>query len=69
MFRANLRDPAMFFAIQRFKMKDKDIIYVSNADAVELTKFLAVLNDVSNTSANVPANALTTRNSIRRLGN
>lgn len=67
-FRANLRDPAMFFAIQQFKMKDKDIIYVSNADAVELTKFLSLVNDVSDTSANVPGNALTTKNSIRRLG-
>jgi polysaccharide export outer membrane protein len=68
-FKANLRDPAIFFAIQQFKMKDKDIIYVSNADAVELTKFLSIVNDVSNTTANVPANALTTRNSIRRLNN
>ena len=66
-FRANLRDPAIFFAIQEFKMKDKDTIYVSNADAVELTKFLALINNVSNTTANIPANAVTTRNSIRRL--
>lgn len=68
-FRANLRDPAIFFAIQQFKMKDKDIIYVSNADAVELTKFLALLNDVSDTTANIPANALTTKTSIRKLDN
>ncbi|MDB5525918.1 MAG: sugar transporter substrate-binding protein [Rhizobium sp.] len=66
-FRANLRDPAIFFAIQEFKMKDKDTIYVSNADAVELTKFLALINNVSDTTANVPANALTSRTSIRRL--
>lgn len=68
-FRADLRDPGMFFAVQKFKMKDKDIIYVSNADAVELTKFLSTINDVSNTTANVPANALTTKNSINRLSN
>jgi polysaccharide export outer membrane protein len=68
-FRANLRDPAIFFAIQQFKMKDKDVIYVSNADAVELTKFLAIINDVSNTTANVPANALTTKHSVQRLDN
>jgi polysaccharide export outer membrane protein len=66
-FRANLRDPAMFFAIQQFKMKDKDIIYVSNADAVELTKFMALLNDVSNTTANIPANAVTTKRAFRRI--
>jgi polysaccharide export outer membrane protein len=68
-FRANMRDPAIFFAIQQFKMKDKDMIYVSNADAVELTKFLAIVNDVSNTTANVPSNALTTKNAVRRLDN
>lgn len=68
-FRANLRDPSIFFASQQFKMKDKDIIYISNADSVEVQKFLGLLNDVSNTTANVPANALSTRNSIRRLGN
>jgi polysaccharide export outer membrane protein len=50
-------------------MKDKDVIYVSNADAVELTKFLAIINDVSNTTANVPANALTTKHSVQRLDN
>jgi len=66
-FRANLRDPAIFFAAQEFKMKDKDVIYISNADAVELVKVLSVINGVSDTTANVPANALTTRNSIRRL--
>lgn len=64
-FRANLRDPSMFFAVQKFKMKDKDIVYVSNADAVELTKFLATVYDVTNTTANVPVNALEIRDSLR----
>lgn len=68
-FRANLRDPSIFFAVQQFKMKDKDIIYVSNSNATEISKFLSFVNGVSNTTANVPANALTTRNSIRRLTN
>jgi polysaccharide export outer membrane protein len=66
-FRANLRDPAIFFAIQQFKMKDKDIIYVSNADAVELTKFLSIVTNVSNTAADVPANAVTTRDAVQNL--
>ena len=66
-FKADLRDPAIFFAIQQFKMKDKDIIYISNANSVELTKFLSILNDVSDTTANIPSNALTTKNAIKRL--
>lgn len=68
-FKADLRDPAIFFAIQQFKMKDKDIIYVANADAVELTKFMSLINDVSDTTANIPANAVTTKNAVKRLSN
>ena len=49
-------------------LRDKDIIYVANADAVELTKFLTVVNGVSETTAYVPANVVTTRNAVRRLG-
>lgn len=46
-FRANLRDPAAFFAVQQFPMEDKDVLYVSTADAVELVKFLTILNSVT----------------------
>ncbi|CAN7261125.1 polysaccharide biosynthesis/export family protein [Neorhizobium tomejilense] len=46
-FRSNLRDPAAFFAVQQFPMQDKDVIYVSTADAVELVKFLTILNSVT----------------------
>jgi polysaccharide export outer membrane protein len=67
-FRADMRDPTIFFAVQQFKMKDKDVIYVSNADSVELSKALSIINDVSDTAANVPANSVTTRNAFRRLG-
>jgi polysaccharide biosynthesis/export protein len=39
-FRTSFRNPAGLFAAQKFPMRDKDMIYVSNADAVELLKFL-----------------------------
>lgn len=66
-FHANMRDPAIFFAAQKFRMQDKDVIYVSNAGTTELAKFLSLVNGVSNTAANVPANAVTTRKSVRQL--
>lgn len=66
-FRANLRDPAAFFAVQQFPMQDKDIVYVSNAKSVELIKFLDIVNAVSTTSAGVPSDAITTRNAAREL--
>ncbi|KQT61792.1 sugar ABC transporter substrate-binding protein [Aureimonas sp. Leaf460] len=45
--RANMRDPSTFFLAQQFPMLDKDIIYVSNADSVEVTKVLDIVNSVS----------------------
>jgi len=42
-YRINLRDPATFFVAQSFPMKDKDLLYVSNAPAAELQKFLNVI--------------------------
>ena len=50
-FRANLRDPSAFFAVQKFAMQDKDIVYISNSDSVELVKFLNVLNSATSTAS------------------
>ena len=46
-YRANLKDPATFFAAQEFPVKDKDLLYVSNASSVELQKFLNLLFTVA----------------------
>jgi len=42
-YRVNLKDPATFFAAQRFPIKDKDVLYVSNATAAELQKFFNLI--------------------------
>ena len=42
-YRVDLRDPRSFFAMQDFTMNDHDILYVSNAPAAELQKFLNIL--------------------------
>jgi polysaccharide export outer membrane protein len=60
-FRANLRDPAAFFAVQKFPMQNKDIIYVSTADAVELVKFLTIVNSMTSSTRDV----VDTRDKIR----
>ncbi len=52
-FRANLRDPATLFAVQKFKMEDKDIIYISNSDSVELLKFLDISNSITSSAAGI----------------
>jgi len=39
-YRVDLKNPATFFVAQNFPMNDKDLIYVANASAAELQKFL-----------------------------
>ena len=68
-FRVNLADPSMLFAAQGFVMQDKDIVYISNAPSVELSKVLDVFNNVSNTSANLPTNLVNTTDAVDQLGN
>jgi polysaccharide export outer membrane protein len=42
-YRVDLKDPRSLFWIQNFPIKDKDVLYVSNAPEVELQKFLNLL--------------------------
>jgi len=40
-FNLNLRDPSAYFLAAKLEMRNKDVIYASNAVSVEATKFLA----------------------------
>jgi polysaccharide export outer membrane protein len=42
-YRVNLRDPRAFFLAQRFPVENKDVLYVANAPAAQLQKFLNLL--------------------------
>jgi polysaccharide biosynthesis/export protein len=42
-YRIDLKNPRSLFWIQTFPIKDKDVLYVSNAPVVELQKFLNLL--------------------------
>jgi polysaccharide export outer membrane protein len=46
-YRLNLRDPASFFVMQSFPIGNKDVLYVSNAPAAELQKFLNLVFSVA----------------------
>ncbi len=39
----NLKDPRTFFVAQNFPIQNRDVLYVSNAPAAELQKFLSIL--------------------------
>lgn len=42
-YRIDLKDPKSFFVAQSFQIQNKDVLYVSNAPAAELQKFLGIL--------------------------
>jgi polysaccharide biosynthesis/export protein len=68
-FRVNFRDPSGFFAARKFPMRDGDVIYVDNADQVEITKFLNMLTTVTGSASAVANDAASTKGSILYLGN
>lgn len=43
-YKLNFKDPASYFAAQRFVMRDNDVLYVSNAAAISLQKALGVVS-------------------------
>ncbi|WP_240698951.1 polysaccharide biosynthesis/export family protein [Sphingomonas sp. AAP5] len=43
-YRVNLKDPATFFVAQGFPIRDKDVIYVSNAPLADIQKFVSVIS-------------------------
>jgi len=45
-YRLDLRDPASFFVMQSFPLSNKDVVYISNAPATELQKFLNLVFSV-----------------------
>jgi polysaccharide biosynthesis/export protein len=40
-YNLDLRDPAGYFAASKFEVRNKDVIFVSNASSVEVSKFLS----------------------------
>lgn len=67
-YRANYRDPSVFFVADQFPMRHRDIIYVANADSVELDKFLSFVTLITGTVSGVATDALITRDAVRALG-
>jgi polysaccharide export outer membrane protein len=49
-YAVNFRDPSGYFLAQSFEMRNKDVIYTSNAAAVETTKFLNFLRTIMATA-------------------
>ena len=54
-YRIDLKDPNQYFFAQSIAMRDKDIIYVANAPAVELAKFLTIVGKGVGTASSAGA--------------
>lgn len=52
-YRLDLRNPASFLVAQGFPIHNKDVIYVANAPAAELQKFMNILSSSVFTAVNV----------------
>ena len=59
-YRANYRDPSSFFFAQRFNVRNNDVIYAANADAIEVTKFMTYARSVTDTVAGVTSDVVLT---------
>jgi polysaccharide export outer membrane protein len=46
-YRINMRDPATFFVAQSFPIRNKDVLYVSNAPLADLQKFLNIVSSIA----------------------
>lgn len=57
-YKANLRKPQSLFVAQNFALRDKDVLYVSNASSIELIKFLNIIDAITGSVANVADAAL-----------
>lgn len=54
-YRVNLKDPRSFFVAQGFPMRNKDVMYIANAPAAELQKFLNILTSIVFTATGIGA--------------
>jgi polysaccharide export outer membrane protein len=64
-YRANFRDPSSYFFAQQFPMRNKDVIYASNAESVEVLKFIGYANSVTTGVATTAVDAGLSRHAFR----
>ncbi|MEG3146496.1 polysaccharide biosynthesis/export family protein [Sphingomonas sp. RT2P30] len=55
-YRVDMSDPSTFFVMQSFPMRDKDIVYVSNAPIVDFQKFAGLVSQMAFSVAGIVTN-------------
>lgn len=69
-YSTDLRDPSGFFVASKMQMRNGDVIFVANAQSVQVTKFLQILNlalSTTNGAVSTGNNALILRYNVRNL--
>jgi polysaccharide export outer membrane protein len=46
-YRVDMKDPGTFFVAQNFPIRNKDVLYISNASGAELQKFLNIVLSIA----------------------
>ncbi|MFZ1109723.1 MAG: polysaccharide biosynthesis/export family protein [Rhodomicrobium sp.] len=67
-YRANFRNPSTYFLAQRFPLRNRDVLFVSNADAIEVAKFLNYTRLITSTASGVTLDAAVARASGTYIG-
>ena len=66
-YRANLRDPNTFFYAQNFVIQDKDIIFVADAPAWKLQKFLAMVGAIVSPFNTLSSSVVNSSNAVGKV--
>lgn len=61
-YRANFRKPDSFFMAKNFQVRDGDIVYVSNADSVSISKFFGLATTVSGNTVQLDGDITSLKN-------
>lgn len=51
-FNVSFRDPGGYFLATKLQMRNEDVLFVANAESVEITKFTTFLNTIMSTTSN-----------------
>jgi len=46
-YRADMKDPATLFLAQRFEIRNRDVLFVSNSPTTDFQKFLGLLSQAA----------------------
>jgi polysaccharide biosynthesis/export protein len=64
-YRVNLKAADGFFLAQQMKIRDKDLVYIANADSVQLLKFLEIISSANSAVAGTASNVRVISQGVR----